>query len=170
MLTLKKNGSMSNEELLSTAAAAEYLSQHLPDKSPEQWALWLRNNRNHSRKAVYRVKAQQLGRMAVYTPDELVKFVEFEKQRQLGTIKLTGRAAEVMRAYGIGEAGGGTTGRTMNVTAINLQNDPVTGKPYIALVLNEPLMVYRLEVDQARSVSKELAELVAAAERISNEN
>lgn len=161
---------MGNEELFSTAAASELLAQQLPDKSAEQWALWLRNNRNHSRKAIYRVQAQQLGRMAVYTIEELTKFIEFEKQRQLGTIKLTGRAAEVMRAYGIGVAGGGTTGRAMSVTAINLQTDPVTGRPYIALVLNEPLMVYRIEVDQARSIGKELVELVAAAERISNEN
>lgn len=156
------------DELIKNDLAAQVLYELLGDRTREQWVLWLQNNRNPRRRATYRIPFERIGGSVFYRRDELSKFSEFEKQRQLGTIKLTGRAAEVMRAFGIGEAGGGTTGRAMNVTAINLQTDPVTGKPYIALVLDEPLMVYRLDIDKARGIARELGELVSAAERFGN--
>lgn len=154
-------------ERLTTQAAAEYLSQQFPAKTAEQWALWLRNNRNQARRAIYRVKAEQIGRSAFYAPDELAAFVTFEKSRELGTIKLTGRAAEVMHAYGIGTRGGSGTGRKFNVTSINPQIDDATGKPYVQLITDDPLMVYRLEPGQAKAISEELAEVVACCERAS---
>ena len=148
---------MATDELLSTQAAAEYLSLHLTGKSTEQWALWLRNNRNQARRAIYRVKSEQMGRMAVYAPQELAAFVEFERSRILGTIKLTGRAVEVMRAYGLGEASGSTTGRKLTVTNVNLQIDNLTQKAYVQIVTSEPLMVYRLEPEQAIQIGEELS-------------
>lgn len=147
---------MATNELLSTQAAAEYLSLHLSGKSTEQWALWLRNNRNQARRAIYRVKSEQMGRMAVYAPDELAAFVEFERSRNLGTIKLTGRAVEVMRAYGLGESTGSTTGRKLTVTSVNLQIDNITQKAYVQVITSEPLMVYRLEPEQAIQIGAEL--------------
>ena len=84
-------------ELFSRSVAAEWLAQRLPEKTPEQWALWLRNNANTARRAVYRVPVETLGRGSFYLPEELKKFVEFEKSRQLGAIKLTGRAAEMLQ-------------------------------------------------------------------------
>jgi len=159
---------MATEELLSTQAAAEYLSHQLPDKSVEQWALWLRNNRNQARRAVYRVKSEQLGRMAVYSPEDLTAFVEFEKSRQLGSIKLTGRAAEVMRAFGIGESGGSTLGRKLTVTGINLQIDEATRKAYVQLITNEPLMVFRLEPEESVALGGEFTETGKAGLRINS--
>jgi len=151
---------MTATELLSRQASAEWLAQQLPDKNAAQWALWLRNNSNSARRAVYRVPVEQVGRSAFYQPDELRKFVEFEKQRQLGTLKLTGRAAEVMRAYGIGSSGGSTTGRKLNVTAINPQIDEATGKPYIQFITGDPLMVYRLEPGDAKNIARDLIEAI----------
>lgn len=147
---------MATNELLSTQAAAEYLSSHLTEKSTEQWALWLRNNRNQARRAIYRVKSEQMGRMAVYAPEELAAFIEFERSRNLGTIKLTGRAVEVMRAYGLGEASGSTTGRKLTVTNVNLQIENLTQKAYVQVITSEPLMVYRLEPEQAIKIGAEL--------------
>lgn len=154
-------------EWLSTQAAGEYLSQQFPAKSAEQWALWLRNNRNQARRAIYRVKAELIGRSAFYAPEELEAFLTFEKSRQRGAIKLTGRAAEVMHAYGIGTSAGSGTGRKLKVTGINPQIDEVTGKPYVQLITHDPLMVYRLEPEQAKTISDELAEVVACCKRAS---
>lgn len=157
---------MTAEELLSTQGAAECLSRQLPTKTAKQWALWLRNNRNTARRAIYRVPSEQIGRSAFYSQEELAKFAEWEKIRQLGTLKLTGRAAEVMQAYGIGTASGGRTGRKLKVTGINPQVDQATGKTYIQIIADDPLMVYRLELDEAKAIAKELTETISACERI----
>ncbi|MBJ9591749.1 hypothetical protein I5745_14735 [Burkholderia seminalis] len=101
---------------------------------------------------------------AHYDVHELARFVEFEKQRRLGSVTLTGRAAEVMRAYGIGEKGGSTTGRKLKVSGIHPQVDEA-GKPYVQLITDDPLMVYRLEVAEAVSVLKELAAAVEVCKR-----
>ncbi len=155
---------MTTTELLSRQAAAEWLAQHLRDKNPEQWGLWLRNNANSARRATYRIPTEQIGRGTFYNLEELAKFVEFERGRQLGSIKLRGRAAEVARAFGLGSTRGSTTGRQLLVTAIDPQFDEVSGKTYVRLVTDGPLMVYRLEVAQARQIAMELLEAVSVCE------
>lgn len=158
------------DELIKSELAAQVLHESIPVRSRDQWALWLQNNRNPRRRATYRIPFERIGISVFYRRDELSKYSEWEKQRQLGTIKLTGRAAEVMRAYGIGEAGGGATGRKFNVSAIDLQTDPVSEKPYIALILEDPLMVFRLEIEEAIHHANKLIELAKATERIANES
>ena len=153
------------EELLNNNVAATVLSELLNDKTPEQWAVWLQNNRNQSRRVPYRIPFERMAGGIFYHREELAKFAEWEKSRQLGTIKLTGRAAEVVRAFGIGKSGGSTTGRKLNITGINPQIDDVTGKPYVQLITDDPLMVYRLEVSEARSLANELGEVVEVCER-----
>jgi hypothetical protein len=82
----------------------------------------------------------------------------------MGKMKLTGRAAEVMRAFGIGANGGSTTGRKLTVSGINPQVEESTGKPFIQLVTDEPLMVYRLELEQAKRIATELNEAIECCE------
>lgn len=160
---------MATVELLSTQAAAEYLTHDLPYKTVEQWALWLRNNRNQARRAIYRVKSEQLGRIAVYTKDELASFVEFEKSRQLGKVKLSGRAAEVMRAFGIGEQTGGTQGRSFKGGSANPSVANVTGTVFVQTVIDEPLLVFAMTPEQAIEFGNELVEAGRAAKRINAE-
>lgn len=153
------------EELLSNAVAAQVLSELMPEKTPDQWALWLQNNRNQARRVSYRIPFEKMAGGVFYRRDELAKFAEWEKARQLGTIKLTGRAAEVLQAFGIGSATGSTTGRKLKVTGINPQVDQATGKPFIQCITDDPLMVYRLELDEAKAILKELGEAVGWCER-----
>lgn len=152
------------DELLSNSFAAQVLCELLPEKNAEQWALWLQNNRNQSRRVSYRIPFERMAGGVFYHREELAKFAEWEKSRQLGSIKLTGRAAEVVRAFGIGTASGSTTGRKLSVTGINQQTDVATGKHFIQLVTDDPLMVYRLEVDQAKQIGLELLEVVGVCE------
>jgi len=153
------------EELLSNSVTAQTLFEALPDKTLEQWTLWLQNNRNPARRTPYRIPYVKMGGGVFYRTEELEKFVEWEKARRLGSIKLTGRAAEALRAFGIGEAGGGTTGRKLNVTGINPQVDSVSGLPYVQIITSDPLMVYRVEVEQAREIVRELSEAITVCER-----
>lgn len=153
------------EELLGNSMAAQVLSEQFQGKTPDQWSGWLQNNRNQSRRVPYRIPFQRISGGIFYSSEELGKFIEFEKQRQLGTIKLTGRAAEVLKAFGVGTQGGGTTGRKLKVGGINPQIDQVTGKPYIQIITDDPLMVYRLEPGEAKSIAKELSEAVGVCER-----
>lgn len=152
------------DELLSNNVAAQVLCELLPDKTSEQWLLWLQNNRNQSRRVSFRIPFERMAGGVFYRREELAKFAEWDKSRQLGTIKLTGRAAEVMRAFGIG-SGGSTTGRKLKVTGINPQIDEATGKPFIQLITDDPMMVYRLELFEAKSIASELNEAVGVCEK-----
>ncbi|WP_438281839.1 hypothetical protein [Pseudomonas alabamensis] len=151
------------EELLSNSVAAQLLHDLGPEKTPEQWMHWLQNNRNQSRTVPYRIDFERMAGGVFYRQEDLVAFIEWDKSRKLGTLKLTGRAAEAMRAYGIGEKGGGATGRRFKVTDINPQVE--NGVPYIQLVTNDPLMVYRLEIDEADTIIQEMAEAVSVCKR-----
>lgn len=139
------------EEILNNTMTAQILSELLQDKTAEQWAVWLQNNRNQSRRVPYRIPFQRINGGIFYAREELEKFVEFEKQRTLGAIKLTGRAAEVLRAYG-----GSTNGRKLKIITIDPQADETTAQMYIQVVADDPLMVFRLELDEAQAVATKL--------------
>jgi hypothetical protein len=157
---------MNDEQaLLNTNAAGDWLNDAVPGETPAHWRTALSNNRKTDRNPPYRVPYSTIGRGAFYTVSDLLEYAEFEKARRMGKMKLTGRAAEVMRAFGIGANGGSATGRKLNVTGINPQVDESTGKLFIQLITNEPLMVYRIEVEQAESIASELKEAIECCKR-----
>lgn len=157
---------MSNEQtLLSTNAAGDWLHEAIPGESAAYWRTSLANNRKPDRKPPHRVPFSIIGRGAFYSISDLIEFAEFEKSRRMGQMKLTGRAAEVIRAFGIG-SGGGTTGRNLKVTGITPQIDEASGKPFIQFITDDPLMVYRLELDEAKRIAKELLEASDLGERV----
>ncbi|MDR5811191.1 hypothetical protein [Caballeronia sp. LZ019] len=154
------------EELLSTQAAAELIAAEIDESGgTAYWSRVLTNNRREDRNPPHRVAFQRLGGGAFYRPEDVAAFVEFEKSRRLGVLKLSGRAAEAVRAFGIGEKGGSATGRKLNVSALTLQLDQATGAHFVQLVTNDPLMVYRLELSEARALAKELADTAQAGQR-----
>lgn len=159
---------MTTTELLSRQAAAEWLAQQLQDKNAEQWALFLRNNANNARRAIYRLPVEQVGRSSFYQPDELAKFVQFEQGRQLGTLKLSGRAAEVLQAFGTGTTGATANGRKWKGGAANigLTNG---GERFIQTMINEPFLVFAMTPVQAVEFGKELIEAGQAAQRQNSE-
>lgn len=153
------------DELLSNSMAAQMLAERLSERSAEQWRLWLQNNRNQSRQALYRVPFVRMGGGTFYAPDELEKYVEFEQFRQLGTVKLSGRAAEALRAFGIGEQGGGSLGRHFKGGSANPHPDH-KGSTFVQAIIDEPLTVYAMTPEQAIAFGKELVEAGEAAQRI----
>ena len=158
---------MTTTELLSRQAAAEWLAQQLQDKNAEQWALFLRNNANNARRAIYRLPVEQIGRNSFYQPDELAKFVQFEQGRQLGTLKLSGRAAEVLQAFGTGTEGATTNGRKWKGASANLGTDK--GAAFVQTIINEPLTVFAMTAAQAIEFGRELIEAGQAVQRINSQ-
>ncbi|HRP25450.1 MAG TPA: hypothetical protein PK205_16505 [Promineifilum sp.] len=158
---------MSTPELLSRQAAAERLAQQLPDKNAEQWALFLRNNANTARQAFYRLPVERIGRSSFYREGELSKFIEFEKARQIGTLKLSGRAAQALQAFGIGQKGGSTKGRQWKGGSANLINEGESIT--VQAIINEPLTVFVMTPAEAIEFGRDLIETGQAAQRISGQ-
>lgn len=154
-----------DDDLLSGGVAAQTLSELLTEKTPAQWALWLQNNRNQLRQVSFRIPFVKMAGGVFYRREDIARFAELEKSRQLGTIKLTGRAKEALDAFGIGTASGSTTGQKLTVTGINPQVDQATGKTFVQLIASNPLKVYRLELDEAEAISKELNEAIQFCKR-----
>lgn len=154
-----------DDDLLDTDAAGHRLSKALTEKTPAQWALWLRNNRNQSRHASYRISVQRFGKKACYLPVDLERFVDWEKSRQLGTVKLSGRVVEVMRAYGMDEVGGSNYGRKLDYEVQLSAEQDRPDKQFVRLMIKRPLYVFRLEADQAEALAKELLDLVQVIRR-----
>lgn len=151
------------DELLSTQAAADYLAKELPTKTENQWALWLRNNRNQSRSAIYRVPVVHVGRPAFYKHQDLAEFIEFERRMQAGALPLSGRARQALQAFGLGEPGSTGLGRKWQGANANL----VTTEQGVAVqfIITEPLMVFALSPEEAEAIGRELLEAGQAAQR-----
>lgn len=150
-----------------TRAAAQYLHDHVPGESVKYWSLRLHNLRRSDRPQPFKLEfAKVEGKAGYYTERDLAAYVEFEKTRRLGKLKLSGRAVQAMRAFGIGEAGGGTQGRRFAGASVNLQVSNQDGKAFVQTIINEPLMVFAMTPDQAVDFGKQLIEVGEAAQRI----
>lgn len=153
-----------SEEVYTSNKVASILHQQFPDKSEVQWETWLRNNRNGKRNAIRIVPFERVGKAAMYRPAAVADFIEFEKSRRVGSVRLSGRAVEALRAFGVGEAGGSATGRKLSYT-LTAQVDPATGRHYAQFITRDPLMVFRLEQDQVCALAAEFSELAANFKR-----
>jgi hypothetical protein len=153
-------------ELYSTKGAAGFLSSALPDGGDSAyWSSVLVNNRRIDRTQVHRIPFSRIGKGVFYTPEDLARFVDFEKARRVGSIKLSGRATEALQAFGIGEKCGSAAGRRFEVAGVTRQVDEATGKSFVRLITTEPLMIYRLELDEAKAIAKQLMDAAKMGKR-----
>lgn len=156
---------MKEEVLYTSSKAAAILHEQLPDKTAAQWATWLHNNRNNpAHGAIHKVPFERAGKSVLYRADDLATFVEFEKSKRIGTMKLSGRAAEALRAVGFGEAAGSTTGRKLECTLVAAR-DEAGGKNFAQLIIRNPFVVFRLEPEQVRELATEFADMATAFDR-----
>jgi hypothetical protein len=149
----------------STQAAAEHLAKQIGE-TVDYWMTRLANMRNPKRQVSYRLNfAKTEGRLGLYAEKDVHAFVEFEKTRRIGDVTLSPRAAEALRAFGVGEAGGGTRGRAFSGSS-NLQPAEDGHPPVVQLIVNTPLMVFALSPAQALELGQELIDNANAAKRI----
>lgn len=151
--------------LYSTQAAAEHLAGQVGE-TVDYWITRLANMRNPKRPVAYRLNfAATEGRLGLYAEEDLKAFVEFEKTRRIGKMTLSSRAAEALRAFGVGQPGGSTTGRKLNYTVSAQPSNDGTGGPFVQLIIKDPLLVFRLEHDELGDLVKELSELKSYLDR-----
>lgn len=152
------------EELVSAEQAAGVLADALPERTPPQWASWLRENRNHSKKAIYRIPLVKMGRQVFYSRNELAEFIRFHRQLRVGDVRPTGRVAEVLGAFGVG-MGGSSTGYAWPQTAtVYAAVDEATGAPFVQVRVPSPRpTVYRLDPSQAVKLAATLADAAKEA-------
>lgn len=152
--------------LYSTQAAAELLSEQVGE-AVGYWITRLANMRNPKRAVSYRLNfATTEGRLGLYAEADLRSFIEFEKTRRIGDMKLSPRAAEALRAFGVGQPGGSTTGRKLNYTATLQPSNDGISKPFVQLLIKDPLLVFRLEHDEFNAMMADLGQLKAGLDRI----
>ncbi len=144
-------------DLLGNSLTAQMLSQEFPERDVQQWATWLQNNRNRSRSVPYRIPFVRMAGGIFYERADLDEFIRWERARKVGEVKLSARAAEALQAFGVGEAGGSATGRKFNYSSCSGQIDESDHSAFVQLVVTDPLRVYRLSVDQAEAIARDLA-------------
>lgn len=152
---------------LNSAEAAQLMDELIPGEPEGYWVRFLQNNRNPQRKVAYRIPFSKSHGRAWYRRDDLTSYAEWEKRRRIGGQKLTGRAAAVMNAFGVGSASGGTTGRKLEYST-SISVDPATKEPYVSFVIDEPLLVFRLELAEVKSLVTEFQEAAEACERMAD--
>lgn len=144
-------------ELYNTGAAAEWLDKALPGETPDYWRHQLINNRRNDRKHPHVIPHATLGkRMVVYTEEALAEFVEFERARRIGAIKLSPRVAEVVAAFGLGEGGGSGTGRKLQYSVEGLTDIDGDQSHFVRLITYNPLRYWRLSPEEAVALADEL--------------
>lgn len=152
-------------EFVTTADASKYLVDAVPGETEQYWSRRLTNLRRADRTQPYELNfCKYDGKTGLYKQQDIVAFAEFEKTRRLGEMKLTGRAAAALRAFGVGEPGGGSRGREFNGSA-NLQPADGGHPPIVQLIINNPLLVFALSPARAWALGNELIESANVAKR-----
>lgn len=145
-----------SQDMLRQQDAVQFLQEHM--RQPEgYWANFLTNNRRPERRPAYKVPFLKQGGKVLYAREHLAKLLEREKHTHLGGLQVSGRAAEVMRAYGIGTPQGGPYGRKLQYTLTPQSNE---GGLHVQLLIEDPLLVFCLPVDQVDKLAKEFGALV----------
>jgi hypothetical protein len=157
------------QDLMKSDKAADLLADKLTARTPDQWAMWLRNNRNHAHRTTYRIPTEKVGREVFYQREELDKFIAFEASRTVGEFKLSGRAAEALHAMGIGKAGATSQGRRFEGGSATGAVAP-DGTTFVQVALSSPLAVYRLTPQQAIELAKDLTDAAQHLLSLANDN
>ena len=162
-------------ELLKNEQAAQFLNRHLPERTPEKWMLWLQNNRNQLRKSPYRIPFERIGKEVFYDEAELQIYVEWEKGRRKGGVRLSGRTAELFQAMGLGENDGSAFGRkfkggyaTPQIAERSSQHI-MKGNHFVQVGIKEPFLIFAMTPEEAISFGKELQEAGGYAKKRNEE-
>lgn len=134
-------------------AAAEFLNSHLHEPGG-YWLNFLVNNRRLDRRPSYRVPFEKRGGGVFYKQSDLAAFLEFEKRRRLTGVTFSGRAAEVMQAYGIGSPTGGPFGRKLNYRLLAQENE---SGPHGQFIIDDPMLVFYLSPAQVDELADSFA-------------
>jgi hypothetical protein len=147
-------------DLFNTNAAADFLNAAVPGESASYWNQRLVNARRSDRQQPFAIPFSTVGKACFYEQSDLEQFAEFEKSRRLGKVKLSGRAAEALRAFG-----GFPQGRPFKGGSAYLLPSETPGGTLVRATINEPLTVFAMTPEQAIEFGKELIDVGKVAQR-----
>ena len=136
----------------SAPTAATYLSDQLGGKR-DYWITWLANDRRPGR--AHLIPPLDGPGRPLYLVAALDAFIDLERAKRLEKTGPSGRAAEVMQAFGIGSEDGSRTGRKL-ACQVTGQLDEQTSQGFVQLSIASPFLIFRLDTDQARSLARSL--------------
>lgn len=148
-----------NDNALITSVEAEKYLQFSLGEPDGYWRVFLQNNRRPDRQPPHFIPFLVTRGRPNYRVADLDKYIATYRAGELARGKLPGRLAEAMR-----EIGGWPTGRPFKA-CITPQVEEATGITFISLHVADPLAIYRLEPEQARSLAAELIEAADVADR-----
>lgn len=140
-----------------TAADAERYLQAALGEPDGYWRVYLQNNRRPERKPAHVVPFHVVRGRPRYKRSDLDAHIAILRSNELQRGKVPGRLGDVMRAMG-----GTPTGRPF-LPHITPQIEEGEGIGFVRLQIADPLMVFRLDPEQAREVAHQL---MAAADAI----
>lgn len=143
---------------LSVADAEKYLQSALGERDG-YWRVYLQNNRRPERKPKHEVPYTVVRGRPFYSRSDLDALIAHVRTQDVYRGRATVRIQEALNALG-----GTATGRPF-VASISPQIEEGKGIAFIQLVVSDPLLVFRLELDQALEVATELIEAVGVFER-----
>jgi hypothetical protein len=144
----------SSTDRASCTEAADLLHTEIYERDG-YWYRFLLNNRRKDRDPPYRIPHSIVRGHISYSLDALFEFIEWERRRRLGTVKLTGQAAQLITAYGVGEAEARVV-RSQLKCSFSLHVDSRSKRRNIQLVIESPLSVFQLTLREAKLVAREL--------------
>ncbi len=149
------------QEILRSSEVADVLAAELGGTSTH-WHTWLKNDRKPGRKNLL-PPLPGPGRPR-YLMVAVEALIAAERARRMQDGQPVGRAAEVMKAFGIGE-GGTNTGRHLEAHVYG-QLDEHAKVGFVQLHVLHPMLMFRLTPDQARQLAAELIEEAKYADRM----
>lgn len=155
---------------LDTKAAADFLHEQVPGETEKYWLARLNNMRRTDRPQTFNLQFAKIeGKAGFYDQKDVAAYSEFEKLRRIGRTKLSGRAAQVMQAFGIGEPGGGSFGRKWVGARAHVVPSPDGGPVFVQFFIHEPMLAFAMSAEQASTLGKELVEMGRAAQRFNGD-
>jgi hypothetical protein len=151
---------------LTTSEAAEILDAALA--APQgYWQSYLINNRRPGRTPGYRIPCEKWGGGVFYIENELKKFIAWEHQRRLKRSRYTGPVLKALEAIGVGHPDGSPDGRRLSYeVSVHLHSE--SARRFIRFVIGDPLAVFRLDLQEARTLVTDLARAIRQCEGASH--
>ena len=140
--------------LISSTQAAQRLDAALGDGS-DYWLRFLQNNRRADRNPGRTIPVRISRGRPMYLADELDQYIDEERARRLRLNRVPTSLNGLLQALGQSSVG------RMFDPRVSAQADSDTAR-FVQMVTADPLLVYRLDAEQARAIARRLVEAADA--------
>ena len=143
--------------LYKTSQAATFINTELQE-SLEYWHNFLLNNRKLNRNPAYRIPCDRLSGDTVYSEEELLHFIEWEKYRRSGSIGLS--KYTYLNKMNFDWLYSSKRFSRKFSCVLSIEKDQKTYKPFISFRLHFPIPIYKLTIDEAKFLRSSLDDVI----------